>query len=98
VSINISDKLVKPDPSFTLPKLTMNDFKLKNNYYVVTNGEVFNYYPIKVEKETDAPFIKFEKSPPVILEGLAVVNKQVYRVPLADLLRGIIRKSRLKLI
>lgn len=94
MAINISEKLVQPDPSFTLPKLTMNDFKLKNNYYVVTNGEVFNYYPIKVEKDLGTELLRFEKAPPVILEGIAVVNKKMYKVPVQDLLRGIIRKSR----
>jgi hypothetical protein len=94
VNINLSEKLVQSDPSFTLPKLTSNDFKLKNNYYVVSNGEVFNYYPIKVVERADGPIISFEKTPPVILEGLAIVGKKVYKVTVDDLLRRIIRKSR----
>jgi hypothetical protein len=95
VIINLLDSLVQPDPPSIIPKLTIDDFKIKNNYYVVTDGKVFNYYSIKVEPASEsALFFRFEKAPPVILEGIAIINKKVYKVPLQDLLRRIVRKSR----
>lgn len=81
--------------SVNVPKLTAPTFEMKNNYYVVADGSTFNYFSIKVfESDENHPLIRFEKSPPVLLEGLAVVNKRVYKVTLKDLQRQVIRKSR----
>jgi hypothetical protein len=81
--------------SINTPKLSTRTFELKNNYYVVTNGQVFSYYAIKVfPSDENSPLIRLEKSPPVILEGLAIVNKKAYKVTVGDLLRRVIRKSR----
>lgn len=77
------------------PKMSSEIFEMKNNYYVVTDGVMFNYYPIKVVLDDEtSPIIRIEKSPPVLLEGLAVINRQVFKVTLQDLHRRIIRKSR----
>jgi hypothetical protein len=81
--------------SINSPKLSSPVFELKNNYFVVTDGTIHNYYTIKVhpDAETDS-LIRFERSPPVILEGLAIINKRIFKVTVDDLLRRIIRKSR----
>jgi hypothetical protein len=81
--------------SKNVPKLATSELTVKDNYYVVKTGQLYNYYPIKVKTftETDS-IIRFEKSPPVLMEGIAIVGKKPYRVTPQDLLRQIIRKSR----
>lgn len=91
--VNLSEVDIE-ESAVNIPKLTTSSFELRNNYYVATDGEKFNYYTIKVKTEVGSSgLIHFEKSPPVLLEGLAIVNKKVYKVSLGDLLRRIIRKS-----
>lgn len=88
-------QIIETDSPLTIPKLISETFKVKNNYYVVTDGNVFNYYPIKVEvTPEDKPFFRLEKSAPVLLEGVAIIDKKVYAVPLSDLMRRLVRKSR----
>lgn len=83
------------ETNVNLPKYTETTFILRNNYYVVFNGEVYNYYPIKVKAwGDDDPFIRLEKSPPVILEGYAMVGRKIFLVTVKDLQRKVIRKSR----
>lgn len=78
-----------------LPKHVETSFILHNNFYVVTNGEIFNYYPIKTYTDSkESPLIRFERLPPIILEGYAIVGKKIYLVPVQDLQRKIIRKSK----
>lgn len=77
-----------------LPKISLPTFELRNRFYVVTDGETFNYYAITIHTDNpDSPLLRIDKSPPVILEGFAVLNKKIYRVSAQDLLRKIIRKS-----
>lgn len=81
--------------SKNVPKLATAELTVKDNYYVVKTGQLYNYYPIKVKTFTEADsIIRFEKSPPVLMEGIAIVGKKPYRVTPQDLLRQIIRKSR----
>ncbi len=47
-----------------------------------------------VEFKEGAEILRFEKSPPVILEGVAVIDKRAFRVTVQDLLRRVVRKSR----
>ncbi len=83
------------DTNVNLPKHVETTFVLRNNFFVVTNGEIFNYYPIKVLASNDASsLIRLERAPPVLLEGYAIIGKKIYIVPLQDLQRKIIRKSR----
>lgn len=83
------------ETNVNLPKFTETTFILRNNYYVVFNGEVYNYYPIKVKSEDESkPIIRLERSPPVILEGYALVSRKIYLVTVNDLQRKVIRKSR----
>lgn len=89
--LNINEE----ETNVNLPKHVETTFILRNNFYVVTNGEIFNYYPIKVAPSEDiSPLIRLERTPPVLLEGYAIVGKKIYIVPLQDLQRKIIRKSR----
>lgn len=82
--------------------MSTTTLELKKNYYVVHDGSQFHYFPIKVKESGDAPIIRFEKSPPVLMEGVVIIergtgrdrNVKVYKVPVNDLLRGVIRKSR----
>lgn len=81
--------------SKNVPKLITAELAVKDNYYVVKTGLLYNYYPIKVKTFTDTDsIIRFEKSPPVLVEGIAIVGKKPYRVTPQDLMRQIIRKSR----
>lgn len=78
-----------------LPKYTEDTLVIRNNYFVVTNGVVFNSYPIKVfPSEESSPLIRLDKNPPVLLEGYAIIGRKLYLVPMQDLLRKVIRKSR----
>lgn len=81
--------------SKNVPKLATAELTVKDNYYVVKTGLLYNYYPIKVKTFTETDeIIRFEKSPPVLMEGIAIVGKKPYRVTPQDLMRQIIRKSR----
>lgn len=81
--------------SKNVPKAFSSTLDPKNNKYVVKTGLIYNYFDIKVAPaaETDG-IIRFEKTPPVLVEGIAVVGKKFYKVTPQDLLRGVIRKSR----
>ena len=81
--------------SKNVPKLALSELTVKDNYYVVKKGDVYNYFPIKVKPFTEEDnIIRFEKSPPVLMEGIAIVGKKPYKVTPQDLMRQIIRKSR----
>ncbi len=92
--MNLLD-ITEVETNVNLPKHTETTFILRNNFFVVTNGELFNYYPIKVAASNEtSPLIRIEKLPPVLLEGYAIVGKKIFIVPVQDLQRRIIRKSR----
>jgi len=81
-----------------LPKMSIPTLEVRRNYYVIPDGEQYHYFPIKVIDD-DRPFFRFEKAPPVLMEGIALIGgvrrkTKLYRVPIQDLMRGIIRKSR----
>lgn len=77
------------------PKSSSSTFSVKNNQYVVTDGTTFSYYLMKVEdEETTSPIFRFNKTPPVLLEGIAIIRRKLYAVTIDDLMRGVIRKSR----
>lgn len=80
--------------SKNIPKMSSPKLEIKNNHYVVKVGLLYNYYPIKVSYREDSPIMHFEKTPPVLMEGVAVVNKKAYHVTTKDLQRLIVRKSR----
>lgn len=81
--------------SRNVPKMSSPTLDIKNNYYLVKTGLLYNYYPIKVKPFTeDDNIIWFEKTPPVLMEGIVIVGKKPYHVTTQDLMRGVIRKSR----
>jgi hypothetical protein len=78
-----------------IPKMSSLIFEMKNNYYVVEDQDEFHYYAIKTHPNVEtSPLIRIDRSPPILLEGVAIIDKQAYRVTLKDLERRIIRKSR----
>jgi len=81
--------------SKNVPKMSSPALEIKNNYYLVKTGLLYNYYPIKVKPFTDGDSImRFEKAPPVLMEGIVIINKKPYHVTVQDLMRQVIRKSR----
>ena len=81
--------------SINRPKLAAPTLELKNNYYVVPNADSFSYFPIKIVESTmDQPIMRFEKHPPVLIDGIVIVKKKLYEVTAQDIFRGVIRKSR----
>ena len=81
--------------SNNVPKLSVPTLELKNNYYVVPDNGLFNYFAIKITDESvDRPIMRLEKSPPIIVDGLMIIKKKIYAVTAGDLFRGIVRKSR----
>lgn len=81
--------------SKNVPKMSSATLDIKDNYYLVKTGLLYNYYPIKVKPYgADDAIIRFEKSPPVLMEGIVIVGKKPYHVTPQDLMRQIIRKSR----
>jgi hypothetical protein len=87
-------------PTFNKPGSSSRTLEVRKNYYVVFDGNLFHYYPIKVTGfEEDKPLLRFEKTPPVLMEGIALIGpiggkSKPYFVTVEDLKRGLIRKSR----
>lgn len=78
-----------------MPKMSKTTLEIRKNYYVVPDGDLFHYFPLKVvDENTERPIFRIEKSPSVLMEGIAILGKRLYRVPVQDLMRGVIRKSR----
>lgn len=81
-----------------LPKMSIPTLEVRKNYYVIPDGQQYHYFPIKVTDD-GRPIIRFEKAPPVLMEGIAIVGDpwrkiKLFKVPIQDLMRGVIRKSR----
>lgn len=78
-----------------MPKMSTNTLEIRKNYYVIPDGEKYHYFAIKIEENSvSQPIMRFDKAPPVLIEGIAIIGRKLYRVPIKDLMRGIIRKSR----
>lgn len=75
------------------PKLTLSQFTLKANYYVVALDGQHHYFPVKVEDTGNEQLFVFTKRPPILLPGIVCIGRKAYRVRLSDLLRGRIFKS-----
>ena len=75
------------------PKLTLDQFTVKANYYVVALDGRHHYFQVKVEDTGNEQIFKFTKRPPVLLPGIVCIGRKAYKVRLADLLRGRIFKS-----
>lgn len=81
-------------PKASVPNLEWGG-SIKDQRYLIQDKGLYHIFPIQIEGNEDAPILRFEVSPPVLMEGIAVFRKNFYRVTLEDLQRGIIRKSRL---
>lgn len=77
------------------PKLTLDTFTIKANYYVVDLGGKHHYFPVKVEDSGNDHIFRFTRRPPVLLPGIVCIGRKAYRVRLADLIRGRVFKSSL---
>jgi hypothetical protein len=87
---------VKSLPPSPTPKLSSDTFEPMGNYFIVRQNRRYHYFPVKVEKHppnAPTPILRFEKAPPVLMEGWVVTQRRVYLVTVQDLLRGIIRTS-----
>jgi hypothetical protein len=85
-------KLIPPP----VPKMTKDVFEPIGNFYIVRQGGKYHYFPVKVEKHppnAPMPILKFEKLPPVLMEGWVVTQHRTYLVSIKDLHRGIVRTS-----
>ena len=71
-------------------------FEPIGNFYIVRQGGKYHYFPVKVEKHppnAPMPILRFEKLPPVLMEGWVVTQHRTYLVSVQDLHRGIVRTS-----
>lgn len=75
------------------PKLSLDQFTRKANYYVVTLDGRHHYFQVKVEDTGNEHVFRFTKRPPILLPGIVWIGRRAYKVRLADLLRGRIFKS-----
>jgi hypothetical protein len=87
--------LLIPERVTASASLTTEILSIKNNYFIVKEGEKYHYHKITVvDIDTPAAFFRLEKHPPVFCDGIVVIKKKLYRLPMADILRGVVRKSR----
>jgi hypothetical protein len=92
VSLVITDDFVAKIKAPTSVSETMTR---KNNYFIVKQGDLYNYFRVTLLPYKDGDLImRFDKHPPVLREGIVVIEKKCYKVTLPDLMRGVIRKSR----
>lgn len=81
--------------SLSSPKLSLTTLEVKNNYYVVPANGLFHYFPIKIDEETeDKSIMRFEKTPPILIDGIVIYQKKLYEITAKDILRCRIFKSR----
>lgn len=72
-----------------------NTLSRKSGYYIVPYSGKFFYLKLEVpESENDYLFRMKNTRPSVFLEGLVVIDGEVYYVTHQDLSRGVVRKSR----
>jgi hypothetical protein len=67
----------------------------KSGYYIIPQAGDFYYLKIGNVVPNGEHLFKIEgKGPPLLREGMIVIEKEVYYVTLEDIKRGVIRKSR----
>ncbi|HET8686729.1 MAG TPA: hypothetical protein VFM18_08700 [Methanosarcina sp.] len=79
----------------TQPKYILPDFELRSGHYVVESEGMYAYYPIKVSTDQASGFFKVTKRPPLLLDGVIILDRKAYVVTTMDIQRGIVRKSSL---
>ncbi len=76
-----------------LPKVTKATLVKLKNTLAVPNGELFDYYPLKLG-ETEGDYVELEVRPPVLKEGYVSIDKKFYKLTFKDLLKGRLNVSR----
>lgn len=75
------------------PKVSLPNLDYKNNCYVVPSGGRFHYFPIKIDEATeDRPTMRFAVTPPILLDGIVMYKRKMYKVRSRDILRGMVLK------
>jgi hypothetical protein len=87
-----STQAVKPKASVTNLEL---GGAVRDQRYLIKDGDEYYIFPIQVVGNEDAPLLRFEVFPPLLREGFVVYKRNLYRVTLEDLQRGVVRKSRI---
>lgn len=84
-------------PSYPKARRSTPTLEMRNNYYVVPMDGLFHYFNVKVDAEDLADpskkFVRIIKSPPVLVDGVIISNRQAFAVSANDILRGRINKS-----
>lgn len=76
-----------------LPKVTKATLVKLKNTLAVQNGELFDYYPLKLG-ETVGNYVELEVRPSVLKEGYVCIDKKFYKLTFKDLLKGKLNVSR----
>lgn len=93
--MSLISSLFSPSKVEKEPNLIAETLSLKNNFYVVKDGENYNYHKISIKDvDTERPIFRFDKHPPVVQDGIVIIKKKLYRVTMEDILHGVVRKSR----
>lgn len=77
-------------------RMSKDEFEAIGNTFIVRKKGRYHYFPVKVSKHAPnepTPILRFEKLPPVIMEGWVVTQNRIYLVSIQDLLRGVVRTS-----
>jgi hypothetical protein len=68
---------------------------MKSNYYIVRRQGQYHYFPVKVKADTkNLPVMRFEKGPPLLLDGYVIIDRVLYRMPVRDIQRNQINTLR----
>jgi hypothetical protein len=74
---------------------TTSNLSRKSGYYIIPQDNMFYYFKIgDIVPKGEYLFQIDGKGPPVLREGMVVIEKEIYYITLEDIKRGIIRKSR----
>lgn len=95
MSILLSSLQLRPVKT---PNFNYDSLVIKNNFFVIKDGLEYKYYKITVDNDVPldetGPIIRFDKHPPIIHDGIVILQKRLFRVTMQDIMRGVIRKSR----
>lgn len=81
-------------PRKSLETLDLNATRL-STYIVFSKGK-YHYFPVVIkpyEGDSVPPILRFEKGPPLLIEGFVRHKRATYLITPQDILRGIIRTS-----
>lgn len=69
------------------PKLSNPNLTYVKDTYVVQNGLLFDYYPIKTKPLILDKVFSIEVSPPLLQDGYVCIDKEIYKVSANDLMK-----------